>query len=376
MNIYTFGELKEQYAAKRGMDSFASIKPTAVSRAATAQINSLRNLIWYWKGGWGFNRRTFQLTFVPAISNTITGTAGERVITFGTAVNASYSGILTTGQFVMINSRMYRLMRRRSSTVFTIDSPLTESPSGASCKIYFVEYPCPHDFGAIRKVKRGNDPIDVVPEDMTPQDNNEGESDFTYNAGRIEEDFLNSGTVNVTGSSNEFAYSGTVSVDHIGMSLLLKKSNAYQWFKVIDVDTDNDKWIVDRLYTGSTETGLSFALNPRGLQKIGFKQLPTAREVVEIPYTFAPDKMINDTDVTQLPDDTPMLAGIEVLGTKWETVGERGFINEVMYQDKKFVQSMKVLNLRGTPLQRRMFGMQDLKHMRHYPRNSNPWNRY
>ncbi len=375
---YPVADLKAYYASKRGFTTWASMAADQ-QVAGLNQMNQLYDLIWYWKGGWGFNGSKQQLSLIAPLGNTVSGTVGERVITFGTAVNASYYGISLVGQYVSIGGRLFRLAYRRSSTVYTLDAPLLATASAAACTIYFVRYPLSYRIGAIRNAKRNQDTLDYVPEVMTPADFTSGTPDFAYNAGRLEQDFLSSGTLTVSSTNpNRFVYTGTVSVDHIGMTLLVKKSGAYQYFTVIDVETTGgagtNYFIVDRDYTGANEASLTFALNPAGLQMIGFKDLPSATELIELSFTFAPNKLINDADLTQLPDDTPMLAGIEVLGTKWETVGERGFINEVMFQDKKFKESLKVLNLRGTPLQNRLFSMLDMKNMTRFARNSNPWN--
>jgi len=108
---------------------------------------------------------------------------------------------------------------------------------------------------------------------------------------------------------------------------------------------------------------------------LGVRPLPDTRYLIRVNYTFEPDEMTADGDITRLPNDTPMLRGIDVITTKWQTVGERGFINEVLFQDKKFKESLNVLNRRWTPNQRRMFVIQDRHVKANRFRNSNPWNR-
>lgn len=372
---YSFLEAKNFYASRRGFDSFANMTPQ-LKNSATIQINQIYDYLWYFKQ-WGFTGDTFRITFVPSITNTVSGTAGERVITFGTAVNESYSGVKVIGNYVLIAQRLYKLIRRRSSTVWTIDSPLLSDISGATVAIYFIEYPLPYNIGAIRSVKRGLDDIAYIPEYLTEINNQEGIPDYAYNAGQLEEDFLNSGTLTVADGSNQMIYTDTVSVNHIGMSLLLKESTKFQFYRVIDVDTTGgagtNKFIVDRAYQGSATSAVSFILNPKGLQKIGFKDFPTTRELVEIKYTIAPNKLIDDDDMTQLPDDSPLMAGIEVVAEKWEAVGSNN-MNAVVFQDKKFKEALRVLNWRATPLQNKIYTIQEVNRIRRYPRQSNPWN--
>jgi hypothetical protein len=158
----------------------------------------------------------------------------------------------------------------------------------------------------------------------------------------------------------------------VGMALL-EKTN-YQIFHILSVDTGAGTAVLDRTNNGSAISGASYAINPMGTPLYGLKAFPNARHLVEVNYTFAPPKLVQDNDLTLLPTDTPMLAGIDVIVTKWETVGERGFINEVLYQDKKFIQQMeKVLRFRGTGMTQRMYTLQEFQNRR-YPRQSNPWN--
>ena len=340
---YPFSDIKAYYAAKRGMATFASME-TYLQTAAIIQLNTLYNLIWYSKQ-YGFSGAKFQLTLVPPVTNTVSGTLGENILTFGTAVSASYYGTLTVGQYVQINNRMYRLLYRRSSTIFTVDRPLAETVSGVGCIIYFANYACPYNVGAIRYISFGlGEYLPYVPEYMTPFDQVAGTPNFAYNAGRSTVAFLDSGTVTTVNGSQNLVYSGTVTIAAIGKNLLLKVSSGFEYFKVIDVVTAGgvgvNYYVVDRPFTGTGASSLSFILDPVGTQLIGFKEFPAAIDTAEVAFTFAPNKLLYNNDLTLLPDDNPMMVGIEVIATKWETVGE-GNINSVS-------QTAPLL-LQGTP---------------------------
>lgn len=370
---YTFSEMKEYFASRRGFNAFSDMK-TKDQTQSKILINLVLEQIWFAKQ-WGFSGDSFQLGLVPSISGTVSGTAGEHEITLGAAINESYSGIKVRGQYILIDSRLYKILRRRSSTVLSLDAPLQSTVSSVAYKIYFLDYPLPPWVGGIRSIKRNVEDVTFLPEFLTEIDNTEGDVDFACLAGITKEHFYSSGTVTMTENSDEVAHSGTgVSKEHVGKAFLLKKSGAYQYYRIIDVDTSNNKWIIDRLYKGSTEASLAFEIEPRGAQLIKFKSYPTSRELVEIKYTYAPHKLVNDDDRSLLPTDNPIMAGIEVVATQIESVGE-GNINEVLFKNKRFKESLKSLNFRGTAMQNRLHSLQEATRLRRWPRNTNPWNR-
>lgn len=369
---YTFSELQDYFAQRRGFNDYDAMKAKD-QNAADILINLILDRIWYHKQ-WGFNGDRMQFSFVPPLSGTVTGTAGEHEVTLGTAINTSYEGLKIRGQYILINSRLYKIIRQRSTTVLSLDSVLQSTVSGIVYTIYFLDYPLYPWIGAIRGIKRNTDDVTFLPEYMTEIDNTVGNADFAHLAGMSDEAFFSDGTISVTAGSAEFAHSATgVSKEHVGKALLLKKAGAYAYYKIVDVDTVNNKWIVDRNYSGSTETTLAFEIQPRGSMLLRFKSYPSIRELVEIKYTVAPDKLVNDDDVTLLPSDIPMIAGIEVVATQWESVGE-GNINEVLFKDKKFKESLKSLNFRGSSLQTRMYSAAEAMRLRRWPRGTNPWN--
>jgi hypothetical protein len=372
---HTYEELQDYYAFRRGFRAFSEMD-TKDQTAAKMLINLVYDQIWY-KKQWSFSGDRYQLSFVPPLTGTVTGTAGEHEITLGAAINESYSGVKIRGQFILINDRLYQIMRRRSSTVLSIDSPLQSTiAAGTPYTIYFLDYALPPGIGYVRSIKRKDEDVAFYTEFMSELDNGEGaDQDYAHLAGLSKEAYLSAGTVTATQNSSELLYSvgSGVSKDHVGKWLLLKKADAYTWYRIVDVDTVGNKWIIDRDYIGTTEASLTFEIEPKGTQLIRFRPFPTTRELVEIKYTFAPIKLIHASDLTFLPSDSPMLAGIDVVATKWEAVGE-GNINEVLFSDKKFADSLKILNVRGGNSQNRMYTLHEVNRLRRWPRNTNPWN--
>lgn len=371
---YPLSDLEALYAAKRGYQAFTDMK-TYEQTAAIAQINNVYSEIWFSKQR-GFSKREYQGTFVPARTVTVTGTAGEQTVTFAESTAASYSGVPTVGQRLVIGNREYRLTYRRSATVWAIDGRLPSALSSDTGKIIFDRYPVPLDVAQIRYVELSgqDDPLPFLDEYLTEIQGVEGTPDVVYDAGVTEQDFLTSGSVNVDQNSRVAEYSGTVDEQHIGMSLVLKVSSAWQIFKVVDIDTATDDWILDRPYEGDDADSVSFALNPAGMHMIAFKPLPTDRETFRVVYTKSPTKLIDDNDTSELPDDTPLMKGVEAVAVAWEKLDSGAAVNEVLYQDKKFKEYLKQLNRRGMSWNMKMRSMEEVTRLRHFPRNTNIWN--
>lgn len=371
---YTFGEFREHFAVKRGFASYSKMS-TVQQRFADRLINEVIDAAWFHKQ-WNFSGTSFRFTTIPTVSGIVSsGTAGEREVTLSSAISTSYDGVKVAGQLILLGSRLYKIRRLRSTTVLILDAPLKSSlSSGDSYKIYFAYYPLLWDVGAIRSLKLGADQdLTYVPEYVSQLDNSEGTPEEALHGDPLVEDFLNSGTVTATDGSNELTYSSSVSIDHVGHSLLLKESNAFQWFTIIDVDTTINKFILDRPYNGSGGAGLSFAIDPRGLNTLMLKPYPISREVVTVHYTRVHPKLSDADDETLFPDDTPILVGVEAVATLWEAAGQEG-TNEVLFRDTRFVNSLKALSWRGRSFQARVYSLPEVRRLRNWPRNTNPWN--
>lgn len=374
---YTFAELKAHYASKRGFATFTDMKAEQQVSAPT-QINQILEAIDALRPG-VFGKDRHRIMTVAALDVTVSGTGGQRTITFGSSVDAQYSGVPTIPQLLVIGAREYRLIYRRSGTVWTIDSPLVGDLSSATAQIVFDIYPLPFNVGGIEGIKIENisEPISFVPELLVSVANELGTPTLAYAFGIAQSAYLNSGTVDVTSGSNQFVYSGTVSVDDIGHTLLLKVANKYELFLVVDAVTSGgagvNYYVVDRVFNGTTATGVSFELSPVGTPLIAFHPRPTTSEIIEISYTRKPRKLVNDNDMTPLMSDIPVTVGIEAVATAWEDAGASN-INEVLFKDKQFKASLNALNFRGKNLQNRLYSQADLAALKRVPRWTNPWN--
>lgn len=352
---YTFSELQTYFASKLGFDAFSKLD-THTRTHFKIKLNELLNWVWYHKQ-WSFSGDRTQFTTVPPYeTGTVSGTAGEFTVTgSGTSWPAHVSGVPIKGQLILIGAKLYKIRARISTTKIILEAPLADTISGLTYKIYFAFYPTRPDIGAIRQQWYDNsDPLGWKPEGILEQEVNEGTPEVLYNAGQLKEEFLSGTGTFTNGSKTVSSVSGfTIEDALIGKPITLLTSN--NTYYIVDVDSGGSTLTLDRTFKETTATGATCLIDAKGTPLIGIKPYPTLRHLIQIAYTFQPTKLIGDNDISELPNDAPLLAGIEVMGTKWETVGERGFINEVIYQDKKFKDSMKVLNFRGTPLKKRFY---------------------
>ena len=374
--IKTYAQLQTYLAARKGFDSFSRLD-AAQQTVAKDMLNLLRDTIWYHKQ-WGFAGRDLQFTTVPPYaSGTVSGTAGDNTLTGSSTSWPSHAnGVPLVGQLLVINDKAYIIRKIVSTSSLRIVGQLTETvAAGSAYAIYFVKYPTRRDIGAFRSVVRDVTPIEFRPGEISPLDNEVGEPLFLFAEGQTEVDY-ESGTGTFTlGSDEVTSVSGVTLTDNnlIGKSIMIA-SDPVPYY-IIDVDSATSKIYLDRTFKGATVSGGTFTVDPVGTPVIGVRPYPTSRNLIRVKYTKEVPQMVGDNDLTGLPNDVPMLTGIDVITTKWETVGERGFINEVLFQDKKFIDSMKVLNTRGTPLQTRLYSMYD-RQIQGGKIRTNPWNSF
>lgn len=369
---WTFLSLKAFYAGKKGASGWTRL--SAADKVEGEQlINVARDETWYAKQ-WSFCGRKQNLTLVaPYATGTVSGSKGGHVLTGDSTAWATHVyGVPIRGQMAYVGSKLYKIKDRISTTKLIIDSPLVAAiAAGTSYKIYFVEYPLRWDVGAIRDVIRGTDPLTGRPEQMMPVEGAEGTPELWHPAGQTEEDF-ETGTGTLTKDSRTVSSVAAITPadHHIGMALT--PESVHDIYYIVDFSGTN--FTLDRAYKGATLTATNIRLNPAGTPLIGFRDFPQSMDIVRLVYTKQPPKMRGDYDLSGLPNDVPLLRAIQVIITEWETVGERGYINEVLWRDRKWKDSLKLLELRSGQINQRFMTLHDLHTKQRRFRNSNPWN--
>jgi len=356
--IKTFSQFQTFYANKQGKPAFSDLK-SHVQSTAKDQINMLRDIIWNFKQ-WGFAGRKEQITLIPPYeTGTIAGTAGEHTLTgTSTAWPTHVNGVSLRGQYLQIGDHLYRIGRRVSTTKLILESRLRdEITAGTAYQIYFVEYPLRWDVGGLRFVKRDTTPLSLRPEAITQVDNGAGEPIEAYIAGQSEANFGSiTGTID-NGDTTMTSVSGlTIEDAWIGMAVMQESDpNIYY---VIDIDASGSTIELDRAFGGSNVSAGTFLLNPAGTPLLGLKKFSGSRRLITINYTWQPPVMVDDNDRSKLPNDVAMMKGIELIATQWRDLGE-GNMNEVLFRNKEFKESLKTLNFRGTPMQNKLWLPQD-----------------
>lgn len=374
---YRFEELLKYWAERKGGKAIADLDSKELD-LANKGINFVRETIWYHKQ-WGFAGDKMYLSLrEPYREGTIEGTVNTPYVTVSDATLVEQiEGVPFRGAFLTVGTRLYEIKKVDvSGNRFILANNLIGTiPAGTAYTVYFIEYNIRWDVGALRKVIIDEQtPLDIRPEKMNASEIEEGESEVCFAAGQSEVEF-DSGVGTLTNGSDEVT---TVSGFDLTDSQLIGKSVTSKantdFYYIIDVDDSASKIFLDRPFSGATETGAVLIVDPRGTPKLGFQPYPEAARTIKILYTKQLPILRDNDDLTGLPNDVPMLAGIDVLTTKWETVGEKGFVNAVLFADRQFVRSMRVLNFRQTNSNLRMFTKDEMNGRSR--RDTNPWNRY
>jgi len=375
--IKTLNQLQTYLAGRRGFNAFTDMD-AAERSVANDRLNLLRDSIWYFKQGWGFNRSIHQFTTTGAFTTgTVSGSAATNTVTGDTTGwPTNVAGIPLKGQFILINDKAYIILNRVSTTEITIEGKLLEElPAGTPYSILFSNYPMRWDIGAIRGVTRDITPIGTRPEEISTQDNDIGAVEMVSIVGQSNAEF-DSGTGDLSNGSAVITNVAGLTLDDdslIGKAIM--NAGIPDIHYIIGVNDGASTITLDRDFNGTTVVTAILIVDPKGTPILQLKPFPVDRQLIRLSYTTSVPEMVGANDLTGLPNDGPMLSGIDVMVTSWETVGERGFINEVLFQDKKFKESMRILAYRGVELQRKMYLQQDRFVRANRFRDSNPWNR-
>lgn len=340
----TFLELKNYYAAKRGYGSFDSLDANE-QVVALAAINQVIDTVWYYKQ-WAFTKAFTQFTtLAPLTTGTVSGSVGEKTITFsGVTLQESYYGVPLQGQLLYIGGDVYKIEKYKSSSSLVLSTGLKGALSASGYQILFVNYPTVYGIGAIRGVKSDLNFIEFGNEEQVDSDNRVGTVEMIYGAGTLGFDFKEfTGSLSDDASTITSVSGVTAADEHIGMSVMVE--NVGEVFKIVDIDSGD--FILDRKFQGTAISGGTFILLPKETPLIGVYPYPQTAQLIGVSYTKEHPELVEDTDRSWLPNDTPILAGLDYMAVKFEEVGE-GNINEKILNDRKFIASMRVLNSRGS----------------------------
>lgn len=357
----TVAEFKSYFAGKIGSASFDKV--SAPKQAIFLDgLQMIYEKAWY-SGPYSFAKDTMKFTTEPVYSvGTASGTAGEFYVSISTSIASVSNSKSLRGAYLKIGNLLYKIKRADTTNDrFVLETALTgDIASGSSYSIYFIDYPLRWDVGRIRDGAVNDEVLSFIPESLLDRCVEEGTPEILFSNGFTEEDFASvTGTLS-NGDDEITSTSGlTLTQDLIGKSIIVSGQSEINYIR--DVDNANTKIYLENKYKGTSVTGGTFIIEPKGTPLIGMSPIPSQRKVVKINYTFIPNSLKEDADMTLLPNDLPIMAGLDLMATKWETVGEKGFINETLFNDKKFQQSLDVLKFSRAKPQQRMYNVYDYK---------------
>ncbi len=271
------------------------------------RINQIQDLLFYRKA-YEWRKRPYYFTTRPIVEDgTIAVTKGSRTVT---GTGTSWTDIVKYGH-IIINGEAYKIDPH--STVTTTSLKLVagypkDSGSSLSYKIVesnrlvdpsFTSIVTASIEGSTKKIGNSNKLT------LTRVDTGEplefalgGISDFTY---------YETGTVEVTQDSKAVVGTGTSwTSDMEGMPF---RVNEFPTTYTIAEVTDSTNLTLKENYQGNTGSGKSYKIAPEGSLLIQSRPTPDDRYFVEIEGLIKPKKLERPTDISLLPDHSPLLWG-------------------------------------------------------------------
>ena len=355
----TVAEFKAYFAGKIGAKSFDTVSGPKQATFLDG-LQMIYEKAWY-SGPYSFSKASMSFTTEPIYSvGTATGVAGEFYVDISTNISGISGGKSLRGAYLKVGNILYKIKRADTTNDrFVLETALTGNiASGSSYSVFFVNYPLKWDVGRIRGGQINDEVLSFLPEDMLSDDVDQGTPEILYSGGFTEEDFAEVTGTLTQGSDEITSTSGlTLTQDLIGKSVLVEGTSDINYIR--DVDDSANKIYLECKHSGTAVSGGTFIIEPKGTPLIGLDPIPDTRQVVKINYTFTPNQLKLDGDMTLLPNDLPIMTGLDLMATKWETVGEKGFINETLFNDKKFTQSLDVLKFSRAKPQSRIYNLSD-----------------
>jgi len=269
------------------------------------RINQIQDWITFHKN-WEWRQRKFYLTTIPPYeTGTIAVTQGSRTITgTGTTFTAEHR----TGYFVL-NNKAYKIKNFTSTTVLILEAPYPDdTESGSTYQIVFPHEILNHEISSIAAVRINNGDLDVKRKDRLIHDiENVGEPQEAAVGNYKWEDFYNSSTVAVTNDSKTITLASGTWPDEIEGKAF--RVNDHSRLYTIDTKDSSTTATLEEVYQGTTASGKSYAIGPKGSQLITFRSSPDKRYFVEIEALVRATKLVGATEQSIIPDHAPLLHG-------------------------------------------------------------------
>lgn len=303
--LVTLAQIKSAVSTIKGLKQFSDAT-TENQTEMLLRINQIQDYIFFDKP-FEFRRRTKHFTTRPPYeTGTITATAGSRIITGSgtTWLPDMQDGVL------FVANKFYKVDSVNSTTSITLKAAIPESvTSGSVYKVVFPYYAVHPDFTAITDVILDGGALDVQPRERRflnfvgvsePSQAIFVEINDTvhYETGTIA---VANGSANVTGSGTAWT---------TAMEGKIFRIDGWAEDYVIKTVSSATAIILERAYRGTTIASLgTYKINPEGIPLIRLQDAPDDFYFIELEGLTRPRMLINDNDISLIPDHAPLLHG-------------------------------------------------------------------
>jgi len=302
--IVTFNEIINEVLTFLKLDT-ATVDANVLT-SIKLRINQIQDMIVYDRN-WEWRKQTFYITTrKPYNTGTVTVTEASRSVS---SSGATFTVDMKDG-YLLVNSKAYKILSVDEGTdTLTLEDVYPDSTESAiSYSIIFPDYVLPHNVTGIISVKLEGRDLDVVQQDQLFHSvATTGTPDRAAFGKRTQEDFFNDGTVAVTNDSTTVELTGgTLPTNIEGMNFrTVDNSKVFR----INTRTDADTFELREKFDGTTASGKSYAINPKGSQVIRFSETPDDYYFMEINALVAPEKLVGGNDYSIVPNHAPLLHG-------------------------------------------------------------------
>lgn len=300
----TFNQIKAAIAAAKGLASFsdASAEQQTTMKLRANQIQDFA----FFDKPFEFRRRTKHFTTRPPYeTGTISVTKGSKTITgSGTTWNADMKDGM-----VFVNTKFYKIESVVSATSITLVAGYPdETESGLSYKIVFPFYALHPDFTAVIDVILNDATLNIYPKERRHLHfsgvNEPTEAIFVE---INDSTFYEVGTVAVTNGSATVTGTGTAWTSNMEGKLIRFAGWAEDY--IIKTVSSATSLILERVFRGVTSVSTTHQINPEGIPLIRLQDAPDDYYFVEVEGLIRPRTLIDDNDISLLPDHAPLLHG-------------------------------------------------------------------
>lgn len=301
---YTFGELQNEFFFVHNLTK--DIADAAQLTTCKLRINEIQDRIQF-RNNYEFRKRTFYFTLkAPYSTGTISVTKGSATVTGSSTVWTSDMRI----GYLLVNGKAYKVKAVASNTSLSLMGAFPEtSISAGTYSIVFPDVIVPTAIQGIVNAKVAGIDVDVVSKDKLsvamagtglPSQCAIGESYF--------EDWYKTGTVEVMNASAVVTGSATAfSSEMEGMEFRVDEFSRPYIIKSVDSSTQITLW---ETYDGSSGSGKSYKIGAKGSPVLTFRTAPNDYFWVEVEAIIAFPKMINDNDVSPIPQHAALISGV------------------------------------------------------------------